>query len=71
MNEIANKLTPATVTKTIIGRSVDFIDGTPNPSFPIEINGTSEDISVTTSDGNTFPDATTGNVTEGFYKEIA
>ena len=56
-------MTPATVTKTIIGRSVDFVDGTPNPSFPIEINGTSEDISVTTSDGNTFPDATTGNVT--------
>ena len=56
-------MTPARVTKTIIGRSVDFVDGTPNPSFPIEINGTSEDISVTTSDGNTFPDATTGNVT--------
>ena len=29
----------------------------------IEINGISGDILVTTSDGNTFPDATTGNVT--------
>ena len=56
-------MTPATVTKTIIGRSVDFVDGTVDPDFPIEINGTSEDISVTTTDGNTFNDATTGNVT--------
>ena len=56
-------MTPATVTKTIIGRSVDFVDGTVNPDFPIEINGTSEDISITTTDGNTFNDATTGNVT--------
>ena len=56
-------MTPATVTKTIIGRSVDFIDGTVNPNFPIEINGTSENISITTTDGNTFNDTTTGNVT--------
>ena len=39
-----------------------ILDGTVNPDS-IEINGTSEDISITTTDGNTFNDATTGNVT--------
>tara|TARA_B100000989_G_scaffold273587_1_gene231852 strand:- start:5107 stop:9792 length:4686 start_codon:yes stop_codon:yes gene_type:complete len=46
-------MTPATVTKTIIGRSVNFTPGT-TKTFPVSVNGTSQDITVTTTATNTF-----------------
>jgi|TARA_E500000178_G_scaffold186062_1_gene184271 flagellar hook-associated protein FlgK len=56
-------MTPATVTKTIIGRSVNFTPGTVNAAFPIKVNGTAENITITTTSGNSVNDATTGNAT--------
>ena len=46
-------MTPATVTKTIIGRSVNFTAGA-TKTFPISVNGTSQNITVTTTAANTF-----------------
>ena len=46
-------MTPATVTKTIIGRSVNFTAGT-TKTFPVSVNGTSQNITVTTTAANTF-----------------
>ncbi len=56
-------MTPATVTKTIIGRSVNFTPGTVNTAFPIKVNGTAENITITTTAGSSVNDATTGNAT--------
>ena len=56
-------MTPATVTKTIIGRSVNFTPGTVNTAFPIKVNGTAENITITTTSGSSVNDATTGNAT--------
>jgi len=46
-------MTPATVTKTIIGRSVNFNAGA-TKTFPISVNGASQNITVTTTAANTF-----------------
>ena len=46
-------MTPATVTKTIIGRSVNFTNGA-TKTFPVSVNGTSQNITVTTTAANTF-----------------
>ena len=46
-------MTPATVTKTIIGRSVNFTAGA-TKTFPVSVNGTSQNITVTTTAANTF-----------------
>ena len=46
-------MTPATVTKTVIGRSVNFTAGT-TKTFPVSVNGTSQNITVTTTAANTF-----------------
>ena len=46
-------MTPATVTKTIIGRSVNFTAGA-TKTFPISVNGTSQNITVTTTAASTF-----------------
>ena len=46
-------MTPATVTKTIIGRSVNFTAGT-TKTFPVSVNGTSQNVTVTTTAANTF-----------------
>ena len=45
-------MTPATVTKTIIGRSVNFTAGT-TKTFPVSVNGTSQNVTVTTTGANT------------------
>ena len=46
-------MTPATVTKTIIGRSVNFTAGA-TKTFPVSVNGTSQNVTVTTTAANTF-----------------
>ena len=46
-------MTPATVTKTIIGRSVNFTAGA-TKTFPVSVNGTAQNITVTTTAANTF-----------------
>ena len=46
-------MTPATVTKTIIGRSVNFTGGA-TKTFPVSVNGTSQNVTVTTTAANTF-----------------
>ena len=46
-------MTPATVTKTIIGRSVNFTGGA-TKTFPVSVNGTAQNITVTTTAANTF-----------------
>ena len=46
-------MTPATVTKTVIGRSVNFTAGA-TKTFPVSVNGTSQNITVTTTADNTF-----------------
>ena len=46
-------MTPATVTKTIIGRSVNFTAGA-TKTFPVSVNGTSQNITVTTTAASTF-----------------
>ena len=45
-------MTPATVTKTIIGRSVNFTIGA-TKTFPVLVNGTSQNVTVTTTAANT------------------
>jgi flagellar hook-associated protein 1 FlgK len=47
-------MTPATVTKTLIGRSVAFTGGAVKAPIPIEVNGAAENISVTTTATHTF-----------------
>ena len=47
-------MTPATVTKTLIGRSIAFTAGTAKTPIPIEVNGAAENITVTTTAANTF-----------------
>ena len=44
-------MTPATVTKTIIGRSVNSTGA--NSTFPIEVNGVAQNITITTTAGST------------------
>ena len=44
-------MSPADVTKTIIGRSVNSTGAT--VTFPIEVNGVSQNVSITTTAGNT------------------
>ena len=46
-------MTPATVTKTIIGRSVNFTAGA-TKTFPVSVNGTAQNITVTTTAADTF-----------------
>ncbi len=46
-------MTPATVTKTIIGRSVNFTGGA-TKTFPVSVNGAAQNITVTTTAANTF-----------------
>jgi flagellar hook-associated protein 1 FlgK len=52
-------MTPATVTKTLIGRSVAFTAGASKTPIPIEVNGSAENITITTTAGNS------GNHTSG------